>query len=342
MRRCFELAKLGEGNVAPNPMVGSVLVFDGIIIGEGYHQAYGYAHAEVNCINNVAKEHVHLIDQSTLYVSLEPCSHFGKTPPCTDLILEKKIPKVVIACRDPFLQVNGNGIEQLKAAGVEVITPLLEKEALKLNKRFFTFHTQHRPYIILKWAQTANEMIARSDYSRLLISNEKTNRQVHKWRTEEAAILVGTTTALQDNPSLTNRLWKGNNPIRLVIDKDLKIPAAHQLLDGKVKTIVFNAIRQEHLGSLLYHRISGKENWVEQMIEALYEMNIQSVLVEGGASLLQSFIDANCWDEARVITNTAMEIPAGLKAPLLSNAEKWATQIIEQDIIQYYRRISVV
>jgi len=340
MRRCFELAKLGEGNVAPNPMVGAVLVFKDLIIGEGYHRAYGHAHAEVNCINSVAKEHVDLIDQSTLYVSLEPCSHFGKTPPCTHLIIEKKIPKVVIACRDSFLQVDGRGIEQLKAAGIEVITLLLEKEALELNKRFFTFHTQHRPYIILKWAQTANEMIAQNDYSRLLISNEKTNRQVHKWRSEEASILVGTTTALQDNPSLTNRLWQGNNPIRLVIDKDLKLPATHQLLDGTVKTIVFNSIRQENMGSLVYHRISGNDNWVTQIIEALYEMNIQSVLVEGGASLLQSFIDANYWDEARVITNTAMELPSGLKAPLLSNAEKWATQIIEKDTIQYYRRIS--
>jgi diaminohydroxyphosphoribosylaminopyrimidine deaminase/5-amino-6-(5-phosphoribosylamino)uracil reductase len=339
MRRCFELAKLAEGNVAPNPMVGAVLVFNDLIIGEGYHRAYGHAHAEVNCINSVAKEHVHLIDQSTLYVSLEPCSHFGKTPPCTHLIIEKNIPKVVIACRDPFLEVDGKGIEQLKAAGIEVITPLLEKEALELNKRFFTFHIQHRPYIILKWAQTANEMIAQSDYSRLLISNEKTNRQVHKWRTEEASILVGTTTALQDNPSLTNRLWQGNNPIRLVIDKDLKLPATHQLLDGTVKTIVFNAIRQENTGSLVYHRISGNDNWVTQIIEALYEMNIQSVLVEGGTSLLQSFIDANCWDEARVITNTEMEIAAGLKAPLLSNAEKRSTQIIEKDTIQYYRRI---
>ena len=340
LRRCFDLAKLGEGNVAPNPLVGALLVLNDLVIGEGYHRAYGHAHAEVNCINSVAKEHVALIGQSTLYVSLEPCSHFGKTPPCTDLIIEKKIPKVVIACRDPFLQVNGNGIEQLKAAGIEVITPLLEKEALEINKRFFTFHTQHRPYIILKWAQTANEMIGHNDYSRLLISNEKTNRQAHKWRTEEAAILVGTHTALQDNPSLTNRLWQGNNPIRLVIDKDLKLPAAHQLLDGTVKTIVFNAIRQEHIGLLVYHRISGNDNWVTQIIQALYVMNIQSVLVEGGASLLQSFIDGDCWDEARVITNTAMELPSGLKAPLLSNAEKWSSQIIEKDTIQYYRRIS--
>ncbi len=340
MRRCFELAKLGEGNVAPNPMVGAVLVFNGLIIGEGYHRAYGNAHAEVNCINNVAKEHVHLVDQSTLYVSLEPCSHFGKTPPCTNLIIEKRIPKVVIACSDPFLEVDGKGIVQLEAAGIEVVTPLLEKEALELNKRFFTFHTRHRPYIILKWAQTANEMIAHNDYSRLLISNEKTNRQVHKWRTEEASILVGTTTALRDNPSLTTRLWPGNNPIRLVIDKDLKLPAVHHLLDGSVKTIVFNAIRQENVGLLVYHRISGNDNWVTQITEALYEMNIQSVLVEGGASLLQSFIDANCWDEARVITNTEMEIPSGLKAPLLLNAEKGFIQIIEKDTIQYYRRIS--
>jgi diaminohydroxyphosphoribosylaminopyrimidine deaminase/5-amino-6-(5-phosphoribosylamino)uracil reductase len=339
MRRCFELAKLGEGNVAPNPMVGAVLVFNDRIIGEGYHREYGKEHAEVNCINSVAKENVQLVDQSTLYVSLEPCAHFGKTPPCSDLIIEKKIPRVVIACSDSFLQVAGKGIKRLKAAGIEVTTGLLEKEALELNKRFFTFHEKHRPYIILKWAQTANAMIAGDEGSRLLISNEKTNRLVHKWRSEEAAILVGTNTALQDNPALTSRLWSGNNPIRLVIDKDLQLPPTHQLLDGTVKTIVFTTLRKDNIGSLRYHTISRNDNWLKQIIAALYELDIQSVLVEGGARLLQSFIDENYWDEARVITNTGLEIPSGLKAPLLSNAEKYADQIIEKDSVHFYRRI---
>ena len=338
MRRCFELAKQGEGNVAPNPMVGAILVFNDLIIGEGFHSEFGKEHAEVNCINSVANEHLHLINQSTLYVSLEPCSHFGKTPPCTNIIIEKKIPKVVVGCQDSFLQVDGRGIEKLRKAGIEVACPILEKEALDLNKRFFTFHTKHRPYIILKWAQTANEMIAHNNYSRLLISNDSTNRQVHKWRSEEASILVGTNTALQDNPSLTNRLWPGKNPIRLVIDSNLKIQATSNLLDGSVQTIVFNSIKQEEAGSILYYKILGNKSWVFQIIEALYQMNIQSLLVEGGANLLQSFIDENYWDETRIITNTVMEVSEGIKAPFLSNAEKYFSENIENDLIQYYLR----
>jgi len=340
MRRCFELAKLGEGNVAPNPMVGAVLVFNDLIIGEGYHSEFGKEHAEVNCINNVANEHLHLINQSTLYVSLEPCSHFGKTPPCTNSIIEKKIPKVVIGCQDSFLQVDGRGIETLRTSGIEVVCPILEEDALDLNKRFFTFHTKHRPYIILKWAQTANAMIAQNNYSRLLISHEITNRQVHKWRSEEASILVGTTTALLDNPSLTNRLWPGKTPIRLVIDSNLKIQATSYLLDGSVQTIVFNSIKQEQVGATLYFKLSGNKSWVSQISEVLYQMNIQSLLVEGGANLLQSFIDENYWDEARVITNTVMEVSEGLKAPILKNAEKYYSEAIEKDLIQYYRRIT--
>jgi diaminohydroxyphosphoribosylaminopyrimidine deaminase/5-amino-6-(5-phosphoribosylamino)uracil reductase len=340
MRRCFELAKQGEGNVAPNPMVGAVLVFNDLIIGEGYHSEFGKEHAEVNCINSVANEYLHLISQSTLYVSLEPCSHFGKTPPCTNSIIEKKIPKVVVGCQDSFSKVDGRGIETLRAAGIEVVYPVLEKEALDLNKRFFTFHTKHRPYIILKWAQTANEMIAQNNYSRLLISHETTNRQVHKWRSEEASILVGTNTALLDNPSLTNRLWPGKNPIRLVIDSNLKIQATSHLLDGSVQTIVFNSLRQEQAGAILYYKIAENKSWVLQITEALYQMNIQSLLVEGGATLLQSFIDENYWDEARVITNTEMEVSDGLKAPRLKNAEKYFSETIEKDLIQYYRRIT--
>jgi len=340
MRRCFELAKQGEGNVAPNPMVGAILVFNDLIIGEGYHSEFGKEHAEVNCINSVANEHLHLISQSTLYVSLEPCSHFGKTPPCTNSIIEKKIPKVVVGCQDSFSKVDGRGIETLRAAGIEVVYPVLEKEALDLNKRFFTFHTKHRPYIILKWAQTANEMIAQNNYSRLLISHETTNRQVHKWRSEEASILVGTNTALLDNPSLTNRLWPGKNSIRLVIDSNLKIQATSHLLDGSVQTIVFNSLRHEQVGAILYYKIAENKSWVLQITEALYQMNIQSLLVEGGATLLQSFIDENYWDEARVITNTEMEVSDGLKAPRLKNAEKYFSETIEKDLIQYYRRIT--
>ena len=315
MRRCFDLAKLGEGNVAPNPMVGAVLVFNELVIGEGYHRAFGQAHAEVNCINSVAKEHEHLIDQSILYVSLEPCSHFGKTPPCTNLILEKKIPKVVIACRDPFLQVNGNGIEQLKAAGIEVITPLLEKEALELNKRFFTFHTQHRPYIILKWAQTANGKIAAGNSDRLPISNEYTNRLVHKWRSEEQAILVGTQTIIDDNPKLDARDWAGNNPVRIVLDQNNRIPKDRHIYDNRVKTIIFsqlaNANNEENT---TFEVIDFKQNLAQQILKELHKHQIQSVIIEGGRQTLQTFIDENLWDEARIfVGNVSLE--NGTKAP---------------------------
>lgn len=339
MHRCIELAKLGAGNVAPNPMVGAVLVYDDRIIGEGYHRQYGQAHAEVNCINSVQEEDQHLVEKSTLYVSLEPCAHFGKTPPCADLIINKNIPVVVVACRDSYQQVDGKGIQKLKAAGIEVVTPVLEKEALELNKRFFTFHNRRRPYIILKWAQTANQKIAYSDYSRLLISNEITNREVHKWRSNEASILVGTTTALKDDPSLTTRLYPGNNPLRLVIDSALKLPATLQLLDRTVKTIVFNTVQHEDDGQVVLYKISRQKKIIPQILEALYQLNIQSVLVEGGARLLQSFIDENYWDEARVITNTALTIPAGIQAPSLFNAEKSAGEIVLTDTIEYFKNI---
>src|SRR5215212_3734496 len=207
MHRCIELALLARGNVAPNPMVGAVLVYQDRIIGEGYHKEYGKAHAEVNCINSVKAGDLDLIERAVLYVSLEPCAHFGKTPPCADLIIEKKIPRVVIGCRDPFKQVDGKGIEKLKAANIEVVTGVCEEACVKLNKRFFTFHTEHKPYVILKWAQSANNKIANADRSRVMISNEYSNRIVHKWRSEEMAIMIGKNTALSDDPELTTRLW---------------------------------------------------------------------------------------------------------------------------------------
>jgi diaminohydroxyphosphoribosylaminopyrimidine deaminase/5-amino-6-(5-phosphoribosylamino)uracil reductase len=339
MQRCIQLARLGAGNVAPNPMVGALLVYQNRIIGEGYHQQYGNAHAEVNCINSVATKDKSLIEKSTLYCSLEPCSHFGKTPPCADLIIQNKIPSVVIGCRDSFLQVDGKGIQKLQAAGIEVITPVLEKEALNLNRRFFTFHSQKRPFIILKWAQTANGFIGNGNDARLLISNEFTNRQVHKWRSESAAILVGTNTALQDDPTLTNRFWQGNNPVRLVIDKALRLPKALHLFDGSVQTIVFNSIQQLEKDYLLYYKIEKDQSLVAQMMEALYQLNIQSVLVEGGSKLLQSFIDENYWDEARVITNTGLEIRDGIKAPFLKHSELAFAEQIFTDTIHYYNHI---
>ncbi len=339
MHRCIELARLGAGNVAPNPMVGAVLVYNDRIIGEGYHRQYGEAHAEVNCINSVSNADIHLVEKSTLYVSLEPCAHFGKTPPCADMIIEKKIPRVVIGCRDSFDLVDGKGIQQLLAAGIEIDTPVLEKQALELNKRFFTFHNRQRPYIILKWAQTANGNIANSDYSRLHISNEITNREVHKWRSREAAILVGTNTALYDDPLLTTRLWPGNNPVRLVIDRHLKLPSTLNLFDGTVKTIVFNTIQNLEKDNLVYHKISNNQTIVAQILEALYHLRIQSLLVEGGTQLLQSFIDENFWDEAHIITNTELVIQDGIQAPLLANAERITGEKIYTDTIDYYKHI---
>lgn len=347
MHRCLELASLALGYVAPNPVVGSVLVYQDRIIGEGYHKVYGEGHAEVACIASVKPEDVNLISQSTMYVSLEPCAHFGKTPPCADLIIRNKIPKVIIGCRDPFVQVDGKGIEKLKAAGVEVVLNVLEERCKELNKRFFLFHTEHRPYVVLKWAQTANGKIANEDYSRLHISNAQTNRIVHKWRSEESAILVGTNTALFDDPELTTRLWPGINPIRVVVDSHLRLPKSLKLFNGSVPTIVFN-LHQHSLPlekqswhevrsmGVAYYQVTEDISLVHQMLNALYRMNIQSILVEGGTYLLQSFIDEGIWDEARVITNEELLADTGLPAPILKGEKFAYSEHIDRDVIRYY------
>lgn len=347
MHRCIQLAKLANGYTAPNPMVGAVLVHGERIIGEGYHRRYGEAHAEVACFQSVKGEDQHLVTESTLYVSLEPCAHFGKTPPCADLCIAKGVKKVVVGCRDPFTEVNGKGIEKLEAAGIEVEVGVLEKECISLNRRFFTFHTVHRPYIILKWAQTANRKIAQSDYSRVLISNAYTNRIVHKWRSEEAAILVGTNTAFHDNPELTTRLWPGNNPVRLVIDKDLRLPLSGKLFDGSVPTVVFNLHQHtlpfEKIGrkdleiiGVGYYQVTEDVNLVHQVLNALSRMNILSVMVEGGTYLLQSFIDEGLWDEARVITNDELVVESGLPAPVLKEHRLQKKETIKTDTIHTY------
>lgn len=348
MYRCLQLARLGAGSVAPNPMVGAVLVYKDKIIGEGYHQQYGKAHAEPNCIASVKEEERYLIEQSTLYVSLEPCAHFGKTPPCADLIIEKKIPEVVIGCRDPFIEVSGKGIEKLKAAGVQVELGILEEECKELNKRFFTFHTQHRPYIILKWAQTLDNKIAKEDFSRVLVSNEYTSRIVHQWRSEEMAIAVGTNTALFDDPELTTRLSPGNNPIRIVADMDLRLPRTLKVFNSKTPTVVFN--KKEHslpiekisIGELkeigvAYYQVTKNVSLVHQMMNALYRMDIQSLLVEGGSYFLQSFIDEGMWDEARIITNEQLSIGAGLPAPVLNEGTLQSAEQIFPDVIRTYK-----
>lgn len=339
MHRCIELAKKGAGNVAPNPMVGAVLVFENRIIGEGYHQQYGKPHAEVNCINNVSQTDVHLISQSTLYVSLEPCAHHGKTPPCADLIIQNKIPVVVVGTGDPFKQVDGKGIERMQQAGVKVIYGILENECIELNKRFFTFHLQQRPYIILKWAQTADAKMSSGTAKRLHISNELTNRLVHQWRGQEAAILVGTNTVLLDNPSLNVRLAAGNNPVRLIVDMNLRLPQHLNIFDKSQPTIIFNSVKHTEDENLLYYQLTGETNVVQQILNACFQLKIQSLLVEGGSQLLQSFINDDSWDEIRMIINNKMFAGEGLLSPVIpGNIAAFKREEILTDTIAYFRR----
>jgi diaminohydroxyphosphoribosylaminopyrimidine deaminase/5-amino-6-(5-phosphoribosylamino)uracil reductase len=330
MHRCLQLAARGAGYVAPNPMVGAVLIHGDRIIGEGFHQKYGGPHAEVNCINSVSNADKAVVAQSTLCVSLEPCAHFGKTPPCSDLIIQNRIPRVIIGCRDPFKLVNIKGIEKLKAAGTEVEAGVLEKECKYLNRRFFVFNTAHRPYIILKWAETADKKIAYPDSGRLFISNEYTNRLVHKWRSEETSVLIGT------NTELTTRLWPGPSPVRLIVDMDLKLPLSLKLFNEQQQTIVFNSRKQEEQKNVLYYQVTEDVSLVQQIMNALYQLKIQSVLVEGGAKLVQTFIDEGLWDEARIISNTGLAIGNGLPAPQLLHACKTEEQFIFSDKVEIF------
>lgn len=339
MRRCIQLARLGAGDVAPNPMVGAVLVHNGIIIGEGYHQVYGEAHAEVNCIRQAINSgHEKLFTSSVIYVSLEPCAHFGKTPPCADLIIRHKIPHVVVGARDPFTEVDGKGIGKLQGAGIRVTSGILEQECIELNKRFFTFHTAHRPYVTLKWAQTADAKIGTAG-RRLMISNEYSNRLVHKWRSEEQAILIGTNTANADDPELTTRLWPGRSPIRLVIDMELKLPAHLRIFNEASRTVVFNKYKHDEDGKLSYYQVSEDSSVIQQILIALKTLDIQSVLVEGGAMLLQSFIDEAAWDEIRLIENTKLIAGSGLPAPVIGEARIGEEIYLEDDRIQFYKPV---
>lgn len=339
MQRCLQLASSGAGTVSPNPMVGAVLVYEDRIIGEGYHQSYGMPHAEINCINSVSLENKEFISQSTLYVSLEPCAHFGKTPPCTNRIIEEKIQRVVIGSTDPFPKVNGLGIAQLKDAGIEVITGVLKNESDELNKRFFCMHTKIRPYLILKWAQTVNKKMALQSGERLMISNSITQRLVHKWRSIEDAVMIGTKTALLDNPILDTRCWPGKTPVRIIIDRDLKLPSALNIFNTKQCTIIFNENKNEVQDFLSYKRIDRQSNKTLQLIlENCKEENIQSILVEGGATLLNSFIQENLWDEARVITNENLLAENAIDAPGIHGIFVKSEQIFS-DRIDYYRNL---
>lgn len=300
-------------------MVGAVLVHDGRIIGEGWHRQYGHAHAEVNCLESVAEEDKHLIPQSIMYVSLEPCAHYGKTPPCANRLVQEGIKKVVICNTDPFAQVDGKGITILKESGAEVITGVQADAGRWLNRRFFCMHQQQRPYIILKWAQTTDGFIAPADGSRLQISNPQSSQLVHKWRTQEDAIMVGYNTAVNDNPQLTARLWQGKNPLRIVLDKNLQLPSSLKLFDTEAETWVLNSKQENTQGNVHHIQLDFSASIIPQVLQRLHKDNKQSLIVEGGAVLLQSFIDAGLWDEARVFT-ADKKLEQGIAAPALSNA----------------------
>ena len=315
--RCIQLAKNGRCNAAPNPMVGAVIVHNDTIIGEGYHIRCGEPHAEVNAIRSVKDES--LLKESTIYVSLEPCSHYGKTPPCADLIINKGIPKVVVGCMDPFSMVAGRGIQKMRDAGIEVTVGVLEKECQQLIRRFVTFNTQHRPFITLKWAESADGFIDlhRTGGHPYIFSSPLSAMLVHKRRAEHAAILVGRRTALLDNPSLTTRSWYGKNPVRMVIDKDLTLPRHLSLFDGSTPTIVFTAQEETPvLPQVEYITLDFSRDILPQIMEVLYQRKLQSLMVEGGSILLQSFIDAGCWDEA-YIEQSDKHLLNGVKAPVL-------------------------
>lgn len=338
MLRCIQLAKNGLGTTYPNPLVGSVVVHNDRIIGEGWHYKAGQPHAEVNAIASVTE--TNLLKQASIYVNLEPCSHFGKTPPCADLIIESGIKKVIIGSLDPNPKVAGRGIKRLMEAGCQVIVAILENECNELNKRFFTFHQKKRPYIFLKWAQTIDGFIApksetRSETKPVWITNEFSRQLVHKMRLEEQAILVGTNTVLQDNPSLTVRDWAGENPLRIVIDRNLKIPNDFSVFDTSSKTIFFIENETKTSEKLDFEKIDFSENVPQQICDVLFHRNIQSVIIEGGAKTLQTFIEANLWDEAFVF-NGNISFIEGIKAPNFKGVFI-SEEIIKHDTLRIFK-----
>lgn len=320
MHRSLELAELGMGHVAPNPMVGCVIVHNGKIIGEGYHCKYGEAHAEVNAVNSVKDDS--LLKDSTLYVTLEPCAHYGKTPPCSDLIIEKKIPRVVVGTVDPFARVAGLGIQKMKNAGIEVVVGCLQEDCRELNRRFFTYHKKKRPYVILKWAQTIDGFLdidrtAESFGQPTWITNTLARIAVHKLRAGETAIMVGTNTAQKDDPTLTVRDWEGAHPLRIVLDRSMRLRSSLKLFDQSVPTMVFTEETVPAKRNLEYVQIDFSGNVVDEVMQELYRRDVQSLIVEGGAQLLNSFLELNLWDEAQVYVGERF-FHQGVKAPLLA------------------------
>ena len=324
MQRALHLAALGREWVGSNPMVGCVIVHKDLIIGEGFHQKYGEAHAEVNAINSVINKD--LLSESTVYVTLEPCSHFGKTPPCADLLIKHNVKKVVICNFDPFPQVSGTGIKKLQDAGIEVETGILAEKGEELNKRFFKVHRTGLPYIVIKWAETADGFVAQKDGNPVAISNTTTNITVHRWRAEESGILVGTNTVLSDNPQLNARNWpESNNPTRIIIDKNLRIKGDFNIFDQKQKTLIYSLYKNQIDENLEFIQINSEGNFLKNMLSDLKNRGINSVLVEGGPQLIHSFFEEQLYDEIRVIKSdivlkegiNAPKVPSGI--PLVNN-----------------------
>jgi diaminohydroxyphosphoribosylaminopyrimidine deaminase/5-amino-6-(5-phosphoribosylamino)uracil reductase len=340
MRRCLELAELGMGNVSPNPMVGCVIVVDGKIIGEGFHEKFGQAHAEVNAVASVFRNYgtqsEDLLKRATVYVSLEPCAHFGKTPPCVDLLIKHEVQQVIIGNKDPYPDVNGSGIEKLRSAGIAVVVGVLEQECLKLNRRFFTRIAKQRPYIILKWAQTANSYFAPLDERQAWISTAFSKKLVHKWRSEEDAILVGKRTVICDNPNLNTREWSGKNPVRIVIDQKLQIDSSNKVYNEDAKTIIFNEVKTTVNRNIHFIHMEDMRYYLPQKIAfQLYLMDLQSVIIEGGSKILNQFIEAGLWDEARVF-HSAANWNEGMLAPQVKGH---LTEVVplNQDKLLIYR-----
>lgn len=338
MKRCLQLAKNGLVAAIPNPSVGAVIVHNDTIIGEGYTSAYGGNHAEVNAVHSVKDKS--LLKEATIYVSLEPCSHFGKTPPCSDLIIKHNISKVVIGTIDPFAKVAGKGVEKLQNAGREVILNVLKDECIASNKRFFTFHQHKRPYIILKWAETQDGFIDKirqenDPVQPNWITNTYSRQLVHKWRSEEAAILVGTNTAITDNPKLNTRDWHGKSPVRIVLDRSLRIPDSYSLFDQTIKTIVLTEVEKTSTENLIFETIDFSKNVAIQICEVLYNYELQSVIIEGGKQTLQTFIDSNLWDEARIFKGNVL-FQQGIEAPTLQGNLQESTTILDNSLDIYY------
>ena len=328
MQRALDLALLGMGKVSPNPLVGCVIVCRGNIVGEGWHQAYGGPHAEVNAVASMVNKN--LLSESTIYVNLEPCSHYGKTPPCADMLVHHKVKRVVIANEDSNPLVSGNGIKKLRDAGIEVSTGVLQKEGRALNKRFFTFVEKKRPYIILKWAETADGFIARDSQVFEWICNNKSRQLVHRWRSEEDAILVGSGTAEHDDPALNVRDWSGRDPVRIVSDRNLRLPSTLKLFDRSQPTISYNTLRDEESDNLTYVKLNSANYWSE-MIKDLYQRKIQSVIIEGGALTLSEFIKANLWDEARIFRASKL-FDNGIAAPKVSGMLTFEQKIVDDHL----------